>query len=663
MGGVMVSSIVQNDPILSQASIQRYAYRALASGLNSYQSAINADPYLAACNTDTNYATSSDNETAGPDPSAQCAGLSYDTWSEVPGTDVGNGVVPEYYKFDNPQQVLNSATNAISYLDVQVVGAAGFGSNIVYYSTVAKFTPANGFLNNVWWSNYESFPSSANGTASQCTYYWSNYSAPAQCDEVYFGPNDSITGPVFTNDSIYVAGSPSFGTNSAVTTADPNCQFVDPDDGYGSTSNCSQAKNEVGTYDKTTSSYGANNYESIPTDNSELGNYAEQNGCYYVGPTTITLTGTTMTVYSPATGSTGNSTYKFGSNTSTCPVNGSASLPANGVIFVAQSTTSVANPFDGTTTTYTCSTSASCAEANGQTCPGNSTCTYNTSQDTSGNGSYYGETGSPGTEGDVFVKGSVSGHLTVGAQNDVIVDGPITYADCTWAGNSSQSNCGYNSSISGTNDVVGLIAYNYVEVDRPLLTTTTTTTTQTCYGGGGHGGGNCQTTTSTSTSQSVAAACGTTNAPAAPLCDPSTSTGSTSPHGSQGLQIDASILALTESFVVNNYALGNADGTLSIYGSIQQDARGPVGTFSCGQTCSIATGYQKDYLWDSRLPLYSPPYYLTPGTASWSLESSSESYTGTCPEQPSVQSTPSSTAPTWPWPTTGSNAGTACTAP
>ena len=95
VGGVMVSAISNNDPILKQASIQRYAYRALQSGLNAYQSAINANPYLAACNSNTN---------AGqPAAQAQCAGINYQTWSQVPGTDTGNGVIPEYYKFDNPQ--------------------------------------------------------------------------------------------------------------------------------------------------------------------------------------------------------------------------------------------------------------------------------------------------------------------------------------------------------------------------------------------------------------------------------------------------------------------------------------------------------------------------------------------------------------------------------
>src|ERR1035438_3558627 len=118
-GGVMINSIVNNAPILKQASIQRYAYRALASGLNAYQYAINANPYLAACNSATNYPN-------GSNANPQCAGLSYQTWSQVPGTDTGNGVIPEYYKFDNPQQIIDPTTKAITNLEVQIVGAAGF---------------------------------------------------------------------------------------------------------------------------------------------------------------------------------------------------------------------------------------------------------------------------------------------------------------------------------------------------------------------------------------------------------------------------------------------------------------------------------------------------------------------------------------------------------
>ena len=60
--------------------------------------------------------------------------------------------------------------------------------------------------------------------------------------------------------------------------------------------------------------------------------------------------------------------------------------------------------------------------------------------------SYYGQTNTPDKEGDAFVSGNLSGHLTIGANNDVVIDGPITYADCTsWAGTAHESACAYNN--------------------------------------------------------------------------------------------------------------------------------------------------------------------------------------------------------------------------
>ncbi len=614
IGGVMISDISNNDPILTQASIQRYAYRALASGLNSYQSAINANPYLAACNYSTN-------------GTAQCAGLTYETWSEVPDTDLGNGIIPEYYKFDNPQAEINSTTHQLISLQVQIVGAAGFSGKDVYYSTVAKFVPVNGFLDNVWWTNFES-----EGTPANCSYWWAPtggghtaYEDSGGCTPVHFTSSDIINGPAFSNDSIFVQGTvgppidgPSFGTTAApyaVTTADPGCLFVDDANPGLPPGGC--ADDEVAAYNTTTSSNSAKNFETIPTDNSKLGNYAQQDGCYYVGPTTITLNGNTMTVLSPD--SVGVANLDFGSDTSTCPTDGvtSAPLPANGVIYVDQnpagnplgtpaSPFAGVNPFDGYTTT--------CPP------PGHGSCTED-----SQSGQYFGQTSNPDTEGDAFVQGSLSGHLTIGTKNDIIVDGPITYADCTsWTGTAQDSACNYNPATGSTpNDTLGLIAYNYVEVSRPV-----------------------------DSSGKVLPTCGSSGAPTAPLCDPATSSGS--PKG-YGLTIDASILALQQSFAVNNNdATGTAsggssggptkEGSLTIYGSIQQDARGPVGTGGA----TLSTGYLKDYEFDPRLAFYSPPYYLAPGTASWSLDSSSESYTGNEPTCPPTQSTPSPTGLTWP---------------
>ena len=444
--------------------------------------------------------------------------------------------------------------------------------------------------------------------------------------------------------------------------------------------------------------------EVPPSSDQQLSTIANQNGCLYSGPTQITLSGGQMTVVSPDTPeeSVSGLSYPFDENnlangqgqpvnTNDCPNNGTAALPANGVVFVENATTAQAwaNPFDdaidnsvtnlaespssptsgesvkltatvtsdssqlnsgatvsfsqttnnahgcGTTTatinnctTQTLTTpaavtpattppsysaTATCTLTYGSTNTGAFSATFSggndaltssanlgqtytltptasygpDSQVTAGgcNSCYYGETGSPNAEGDAFVNGSLSGELTIGTANDIIVDGNITYSDCQWTtGQSGQADsfCPYND--TGANDTLGLIAENYAEIDHPVLASSTS--------------GNNPTILPTCASAS-----------SAPDCDPS--------NGS-GVTIDAAILALNESFVVNNYADGNTEGTLDDYGSIQQYARGPVGTFNGNSSVS---GYVKHYTWDPLLDYLFPPSYLVPSTAAWTLTS------------------------------------------
>lgn len=78
------------------------------------------------------------------------------------------------------------------------------------------------------------------------------------------------------------------------------------------------------------------------------------------------------------------------------------------------------------------------------------------------------------------------------------------------------------------------------------------------------------------------------------------------------LQVYASIMALENSFMVENWDLGPAKGTLTVYGGIIQDERGPVGTFS-GATGEKLSGYSKNYIYDPRLVNTPPPFYPTTG--------------------------------------------------
>ncbi|WP_448522422.1 hypothetical protein [Pseudothermotoga sp.] len=66
----------------------------------------------------------------------------------------------------------------------------------------------------------------------------------------------------------------------------------------------------------------------------------------------------------------------------------------------------------------------------------------------------------------------------------------------------------------------------------------------------------------------------------------------------RNLKITASIYAFDESFQVENYDSGSPVGQLTIFGSLMQYYRGPVGTFR-GEV--IQTGYYKNYIYDDKI--------------------------------------------------------------
>jgi hypothetical protein len=222
---------------------------------------------------------------------------------------------------------------------------------------------------------------------------------------------------------------------------------------------------------------------AMPPSNQELKNIALP-AYRYTGKTKITLNGTSMTVT--------NANLSGGVQT--------VALPSNGVIYVDN---------------------ASC------------TAGYDRTPD-------YTE---PSGCGNVYVHGSYGANLTIGAANDVIVDGNLT---------------------RGSEDLLlGLIANNFVRVYHP------------CSSG--------------------------TNG-----------TGSVS-----NIDIDAAILALNHSFIVDNWACGNSLGNLNVDGAIAQYFRGPVGT-------SGGTGYIKNYTYNRLLKYREPPYFLDPQLASWRVSRQTE---------------------------------------
>jgi hypothetical protein len=73
--------------------------------------------------------------------------------------------------------------------------------------------------------------------------------------------------------------------------------------------------------------------------------------------------------------------------------------------------------------------------------------------------------------------------------------------------------------------------------------------------------------------------------------------------------IDAAILSTKHSWIVDNYKCGNQLGKLTVWGSIAQFWRGPVGQAG-------GSGYIKNYNYDDRLANQQPPSFLSPTNAS-----------------------------------------------
>jgi len=374
---------------------------------------------------------------------------------------------------------------------------------------------------------------------------------------IQFITGDELAGATYSNDTVFVCGSPQF--DGPLITQDSDQQTA-PTPGGG----CSNSPS-LGT-----GSAKGVSPQTLPSTNtlSNLANTAAAGGCLYTGPTVITLktTGsppvTTYSVTSPNTPtsiSNGQNvdSSNASSDTSTCvnAVGGTTSpesgipLPKNGVIYVqTQSTPScsatVANPLE---VPYPAGDwYAAGATLQQRKC-----------------------------EGDVIVQGSLSGSLTIVADNDVAVDNNVTYYDCPPGSappltvGAFSNLCAYSA--AGTNDVLGLIAQNDVEVNNPDPQSGST------------------------------GADGTT-------CTPGTVDIRCTPNN---ITIDAAILALNHSFINDNYGQNN-QGTLSVFGAIAQKFRGPVGQGN--------NGFLKNYQWDPRLGILSPPSYLAPGTASWTLQ-------------------------------------------
>jgi hypothetical protein len=164
--------------------------------------------------------------------------------------------------------------------------------------------------------------------------------------------------------------------------------------------------------------------------------------------------------------------------------------------------------------------------------------------------------------GNALVKssGDYSGQLTIAAENDIIIEDDITRTE------------------SG---LLGLVANNFVRVKHPLCPSSNLG----CSGG-------------TMTSQTAKGEC---------------NSGVNGTGSQSNLRIDAAILAIDHSFIVDHYDCGAELDELEVNGAIAQKFRGAVGTTG-------GHGYLKDYNYDDRLRYLEPPHFFDPVESAWHVQ-------------------------------------------
>jgi hypothetical protein len=381
---------------------------------------------------------------------------------------------------------------------VESLGTAGKVGTTAYESRslVATFHVV-GFLNFIYFTQYEVEDPALYGGPKECAnYYAKRQELGLECQTIVFANNDTVAGPMHSDDAVDVCGKANFGRIGH----NPPDEVQINGGVYGT---CGPPEPTF---------YTANGKSSVglelltPEGDTSLGTYVKEGGYEFSGVTHIVLNGgeNTMTV----TKSTG--------------VKETLKWPENGLVYV---------------------------RANKE-----SACAYSFSPTVADNAA---EVATETNCGNVYVSGTYSNSLTVGAEGDVIVNGNIYPTSV--AGK-------LGSEASGT-DTLGLIAGSYVRVYHPLT---------------GPNGGKCG--------------------------------GSENAEGSlPELWIYAGILSTNHSFTVDNYNCGANLGKLHVYGAIAQRFRGIVGLTS-------GPGYIKDYKYDERLAVDEPPYFLNPLNAGWEVE-------------------------------------------
>ncbi|HEY7659641.1 MAG TPA: hypothetical protein VIC58_03485 [Actinomycetota bacterium] len=411
------------------------------------------------------------------------------------------------------------------------------------------------------------------------------------CTEINFASVDVINGPLHTNDAIRINGNPTFLGDTSDSWDDPADQRW-----WGPGPSPSFLPGDPRYADPLT--MPPNNVEIKNETNPSLGG----TGCLFTGPTAIKLNSSgTFDVISPFTKVINCSvtqtptTSLYGRFTMT-----RFSMPPNGVVYVQNVPSAPTDP------NYTngCPSPFNNREAIGGTGSGNPNRAhplgFRQNNDSMPQSWYQCR------NGDVFLQGTLTGRLTIAADNNIVLFGSVSYT----------------SGLGGA-DLLGLVANNYIEVYHPTRNDGSTTGCDGGYSGSGSDEG-CSLrlpgTNSSSTSPSLFSG-----------ASPGTSTMATA-TGTRTLRnptFHAALVTVQHSFRVQTYQYGDetVTGTINLFGAIAQKYRGIVGLIN-------TSGYAKNYNYDQRLKYDSPPKFLNPVASAWQIVTWAESGAAHDPTDP-----------------------------
>jgi len=478
-------------------TIQKQAYYAALAGVQEYEAQLQANPnYWETCASPANIIPEKSNERY---EIKLLVASSAGALKECSTTKPFESMIEKTGPQANTFRIESTGCAGLSELKNCNEGQSR--ANMATRKIVATFQ-VTGFLNFVYFTNREDEDPGLYNPPKAWKCQEPHGVRSEECQKITFVSGDAVKGPMHSNDAANVCGSPTFGR-----AAHNPLDAVEINGGTYPGGGC-----EGATYNTASKKFTKGLELIPPKGDTSLGIYVEKED-QFTGVTHLVLEGgkNQITVT--------NAGFNAGKPT---PI----PWPTNGLVWIKS--TGEEEEAEACTYKYNPLNSDNAKEVTEETNCGN-----------------------------VYVSGTYSNSLTIGAANDLIINGSI----CP-----TTVNCKEVQVPTGT-ATLGLIASNYVRIYHPL-------TTPTCEGG-------------------------SKNKEPGSLVNP---------------LIYAAILSTDHSFVVDNYNCGNKLEELHVFGAIAQDYRGIVGTGGGG-----GTGYLKDYNYDDRLAVDEPPYFLSPLNAGWKI--------------------------------------------